>query len=256
MSRYHHNKVTHELEPIAGYGSRVATSVDGKTLTVHSSILNIDGYNYGQGDIGAAVQMIATIETGMVATKDYMGGECFVHNAILYVVTEDVDDGDEFVIGENCELAPNLSEQILATRGMSALISNQLVVDNTKFYFDSHDGKYGYNTSAARGADTFHPFKNSELIVFSNHNGSVGTIDNTYTCTTSGIFYYSFGGYVSDYAKIWLNGVAKSASWSGKYESYNFETQFTFSVNAGDTIRRYINCGGNSGHCELGVVLS
>ncbi len=92
MSRYHHNKTTHELEPIAGYGSRVATSVDGKTLIVHSSILNIDGYNYGEGDIGAAVQMMATIESGMAATKNYTAGECFVYNAILYVVTEDTSD--------------------------------------------------------------------------------------------------------------------------------------------------------------------
>lgn len=115
MSRYHHNKVTHELEPIAGYGSRVATSVDGKTLTVHSSLLNIDGYNYGSGDIGTAIQMMATIESGMVASKNYSAGECFVYNAILYVVTEDVSDGDAFVIGENCSLASNLSEMIRNT---------------------------------------------------------------------------------------------------------------------------------------------
>ena len=112
MSRYHHNKVTHELEPIAGFGSRVATSIDGKTLTVHSSILNIDGYNYGEGDIGAAINMMATIESGMIATKNYSAGECFVYNAILYVVTQDVSEGANFVIGTNCALAPNLTDQI------------------------------------------------------------------------------------------------------------------------------------------------
>jgi hypothetical protein len=30
---------------------------------------------------------------------------------------------------------------------------------NEKFYFDIQNGIRGYNTSTARGADTFHPFK-------------------------------------------------------------------------------------------------
>lgn len=41
-------------------------------------------------------------------------------------------------------------------------LSNQLSDDGTaagtKFYFDEQGGVYGFNTSAARGADTFHPF--------------------------------------------------------------------------------------------------
>lgn len=41
-------------------------------------------------------------------------------------------------------------------------IANQLSDDGTdsgaKFYFDEQSGVYGFNTSAARGADTFHPF--------------------------------------------------------------------------------------------------
>ena len=31
-------------------------------------------------------------------------------------------------------------------------------VGNQYFYFDYHDGSYGYNTSSSRGADTFFPF--------------------------------------------------------------------------------------------------
>ena len=30
---------------------------------------------------------------------------------------------------------------------------------NIKFYFDYQNGKYGFNTSSSRGADTFTPFK-------------------------------------------------------------------------------------------------
>ena len=38
-------------------------------------------------------------------------------------------------------------------------LNSELTINNTKFYFDYQNGKYGYNTSAGRGADTFHSFK-------------------------------------------------------------------------------------------------
>jgi hypothetical protein len=38
-------------------------------------------------------------------------------------------------------------------------LQNQLKANNKSFYFDYHDGIYGYNTSSSRGADTFVPFK-------------------------------------------------------------------------------------------------
>ena len=34
--------------------------------------------------------------------------------------------------------------------------------DGQKLYFDSKDGKYGYNTDPNRGADTFVPFSNAD----------------------------------------------------------------------------------------------
>ena len=41
------------------------------------------------------------------------------------------------------------------------VVDGQLVFDETnyKIYMDYHNGKYGINTSANRGADTFFPFK-------------------------------------------------------------------------------------------------
>ena len=36
--------------------------------------------------------------------------------------------------------------------------------DGTGFYPDIKDGQQGYNTDPARGADTFHPFKNVEYL--------------------------------------------------------------------------------------------
>ena len=43
-------------------------------------------------------------------------------------------------------------------------LNNQLSVNSNKFYFDYQDGKYGYNTSPNRGADTFRPFNDLQPI--------------------------------------------------------------------------------------------
>lgn len=42
-------------------------------------------------------------------------------------------------------------------------INNRLVVENNRFVFDYKDGKWGFNTSDERGADTFHPFNSTSL---------------------------------------------------------------------------------------------
>ena len=44
-------------------------------------------------------------------------------------------------------------------------INNQLKANNNEIYMDYKNGKYGYNTSSNRGADTFHPFKNAADII-------------------------------------------------------------------------------------------
>lgn len=44
-------------------------------------------------------------------------------------------------------------------------LSSELTANGTKFYFDYQNGKYGYNTSSARGASTFSPFGNVAEII-------------------------------------------------------------------------------------------
>ena len=43
-------------------------------------------------------------------------------------------------------------------------LNNQLKANNNEIYMDYQNGKYGYNTSASRGADTFHPFRGYEYL--------------------------------------------------------------------------------------------
>ncbi len=112
MSRYINDKVNHKLIPVSGYGSRVATSVEDKTLTVHGSFVDIDGYNYGKADITDAVELIAPIESTLVASRNYTVGKQFVYRGFLYKVTAPIALDEAIVIGTNCELAPDVSEQI------------------------------------------------------------------------------------------------------------------------------------------------
>ena len=50
---------------------------------------------------------------------------------------------------------------------------------NQYFYFDYHDGSYGYNTSSSRGADTFFPFSSGGIDINSAVEISNGTGDFT-----------------------------------------------------------------------------
>lgn len=112
MSRHIHDKVNHQLIPVSGYGSRMATSIEDKTLTIHGSYANVEGYNYGKADITDAVELIAPIETELVASRAYSVGKQFVYRGFLYKVTAPIALDAPIVIGTNCELAPDVSEQI------------------------------------------------------------------------------------------------------------------------------------------------
>lgn len=51
-------------------------------------------------------------------------------------------------------------------------VANQLDIDGEKIYMDKKNGKYGYNTSPTRGADTFHPFNQLPNTLTMNFSGS------------------------------------------------------------------------------------
>lgn len=64
----------------------------------------------------------------------------------------------------------------------ASTLENELTANNKRIYMDYKNGKYGYNTSANRGADTFHPFSSLDL---SNpqKSESIGTFYPSYTIT-------------------------------------------------------------------------
>lgn len=86
---------------------------------------------------------------------------------------------------------------------ISELNKNLKFPDNVGFYPDIKDGVRGYNTDAARGADTFFPFSNAEI------------------CLTGAINYYSNGAnaHNCDWGVIFnpynLNAVSEGSNKSG-----------------------------------------
>ncbi len=62
------------------------------------------------------------------------------------------------------EIEANTDEQNIPSALLLGEINNKLTFpDGTAFYLDTHDGIRGYNTEAARGADTFRPFSSYDV---------------------------------------------------------------------------------------------
>ena len=68
--------------------------------------------------------------------------------------------------------------------GVNDLVS-QLKASGTSFYFDYKDGKWGWNSSPARGAGTFHPFKSAPTIRYYNYEVVVNFSQSSETVTAS-----------------------------------------------------------------------
>lgn len=141
-------------------------------------------------------------------------------------------------------------------KGSVTTVGNQLKVGSDTFYFDSHDGKYGYNTSPTRGADTFVPFKDYQILFMGHYTGSFSGKDDTVTCNVDGKLYYAFAGYTTSYAQLWVNGVAQTSTAAYKNENYGYKNCFDgITVHKGDTIRRKFTSSGGSAYLDLGIVL-
>lgn len=71
--------------------------------------------------------------------------------------------------------------------------------DGTKFYPDIKDGKRGYNTDPARGADTFNPFRSSD---YYRYYGFYSSGTHTLTLDDNTFFYIIENGSTTDTHQI------------------------------------------------------
>lgn len=106
---------------------------------------------------------------------------------------------------EEIEASTNLDGKIPSAAALKE-VNNSLVANSNHFYFDYKNGKYGYNTNPNRGADTFHPFSNSQVITISKFTGSSKTIELDIEPSYVVIFATKTPGYESGFPSIYNNG--------------------------------------------------
>ena len=130
--------------------------------------------------------------------------------------------------------------------GINTQLSNvqgQLQVNSNTFYFDYQDGKWGFNTSSNRGADTFHPFNSTNLTIedieisatiaalkikesttTSDTNISInfmrGSAERTYFSSYYGL------AYQGDIVHIFDDYNGLTGSSNGSHEHYVFDTSW------------------------------
>jgi len=68
-------------------------------------------------------------------------------------------------------------------------LNSELTANGTKFYFDYKNGKWGWNSSSARGAGTFHPFKTADAPTYAYYDFSItlNMTNNSYTTASAQI---------------------------------------------------------------------
>ena len=138
--------------------------------------------------------------------------------------------------------------------------TSQLKANNNDIYMDYHDGKYGVNTSSARGADTFIPFKQSihfnlgsiyqvpsgtNLTTILTELGidpdSLTSANFIYQCTGTGV-----GVYQSEGAAVYGYPI------QGLSMNYNSTTHvLTYSTSTSDGTSYYNVTGQSSGYIHV-----
>ena len=100
--------------------------------------------------IGGGDENMAPIEEGPESANAYTVGQLLIYGGQLYRVISAIAIGNTLVEDVNIE-STTLSNEFVG----------EMTANGNRLYMDYKDGKYGYNTSPTRGADTFVPFKRS-----------------------------------------------------------------------------------------------
>lgn len=139
------------IDPVPTSGSTNAVASGGVYSAIAAAVASIEDPKV----------YISGVEESSTASQAYTVGSYLIYDGALYKVISSIALGDTLVINTN----------ISATK-IADEVSNHLCVNGTEFYFDSHDGKFGYNTSANRGADTFVPFSSGGEVYYIINNSA------------------------------------------------------------------------------------
>jgi hypothetical protein len=96
----------------ANIGDLSNLTTDDKTSLVNA-VNEVDSHaDTAQTSANNAQQMIAPIQTTLVASKAYAVDEQFIYNGLLYKATASIAQGGTITIDGNCELADSVTKQI------------------------------------------------------------------------------------------------------------------------------------------------
>lgn len=97
------------------------------------------------------------------------------------------------------QVSANTNPENIAGAAVAKELNNNLMFpDGLHFYPDLKDGKRGYNTDAARGADTFVPFSSAEVIEITSAPGKQNSLTLTFENPYQKEIIFAFG-YVINY---------------------------------------------------------
>lgn len=132
------------------------------TVTEEGDAFNADTMNdledRIEAGIGAGSNIVAAPEATSVASRAYSVNEFLVYDNKFYKVISAIAAGASLVPGVNLQ-ERTVGQELSSSIGTDNGVYDQLHYGNTPFYLDYQGGKWGWNSSPARGAGTFHPFK-------------------------------------------------------------------------------------------------
>ena len=99
----------------------------------------------------------------------------------------------------------NVADELIELETRASALEDELTANGTRIYLDYKDGKYGYNTSASRGADTFSPFSSDDE--FNNLTTAIDiTANNLPSINGSGYIYVKYLSGAVNTISVYIDG--------------------------------------------------
>ena len=132
-------------------------------------------------------------------------------------------------------------------------IEGELTANGNRIYMDYQGGKYGYNTSASRGASTFHPFRppHTTTYEYKDSDGIVVDMGEDHT--------YRYSDATKLYAKAYLKGWNKDTAgikFVHHVHSTNNSSQTTTDTNSTTTGNYGATSSNSQGGCYTNHVVT
>lgn len=217
-----------------------------------------DGTVITQGDRFTAATMNDLEQRIADAFESSVSGVASFNGRVGAVTPSNTDYPSSMIKHTNSDTTETTVESAINGLAASKADGSQLRSagsSGTDFYFDYKNGKYGWNSSPARGADTFHPFKQPVTLTkaissktttdlgedhtyrYIDTTGVVNTNSGTYTASSRGASLDM--GASNSYRYVNTNGVPNTNS-----GTYTFSSGSGGTVDLGESnTYRYANAG-------------